>query len=77
MSPSGLSLFVVDSVAKEDLAKLIKVTVPFLLVEIAAWMTVIYFPKIALFIPHLFGFRYWQATSNKLSWRRYESGLAD
>jgi hypothetical protein len=68
---------VVCSVAKVDLAKLIKVTVPFLLMEIAALMTVIYFPKIALFIPHLFGFRYRQATSNKLSRRHYESGLAD
>ncbi len=34
-----------------------EVTVPFLLVEIAALMMATYLPKIALFIPHMFGFR--------------------
>jgi tripartite ATP-independent transporter DctM subunit len=55
--PLGLCLFVVCSVARVDLVKLIKATVPFLLVEIAALMTVTYFPEIALFIPHMFGYR--------------------
>lgn len=55
--PLGLCLFVVCSVAKVDLVKLIKVTIPFLLVEIAALMIVSYLPGIALFIPHMFGYR--------------------
>ena len=57
VTPMGLCLFVVCSVAKVDPVKLIKVTVPFLLVEIAALMMITYLPEIALFIPHIFGFR--------------------
>jgi TRAP-type C4-dicarboxylate transport system permease large subunit len=40
-----------------DLIKLIRVSTPFILVEIGALMVVTYFPQIVLFIPHLFGFK--------------------
>jgi len=40
-----------------DLVKLIRVSAPFILVEIAALLIVTYFPQVVLFIPHTFGFR--------------------
>jgi tripartite ATP-independent transporter DctM subunit len=55
--PLGLCLFVCCSVARVDLIKLIRVSTPFILVEIGALMIVTYFPQIVLFIPHLFGFK--------------------
>jgi len=55
--PLGLCLFVCCSVAKVDLIKLIRVTTPFILVEIGALLIVTYFPQIVLFIPHMFGFK--------------------
>ncbi len=54
--PLGLCLFVVCSVSKVDLMKLIRVNMPFLLVEIGMLMIVTYFPQIVLFIPRLFGY---------------------
>ena len=54
--PLGLCLFVVCSVSKVDLLKLIRVNMPFLLVEICMLMIVTYLPQIVLFIPHLFGY---------------------
>jgi TRAP-type C4-dicarboxylate transport system permease large subunit len=55
--PLGLCLFVVCSVSKVDLIKLIRVNTPFLLVEIAMLMIVTYLPQIVLFIPHVFGYK--------------------
>jgi TRAP-type C4-dicarboxylate transport system permease large subunit len=55
--PLGLCLFVVCSVSKVDLIKLIRVNTPFLVVEIGMLMIVTYFPQIVLFIPHLFGYK--------------------
>jgi len=55
--PLGLCLFVCCSVARVDLIKLIRVSTPFILIEIGALMIVTYFPQIVLFIPHLFGFK--------------------
>ena len=55
--PLGLCLFVVCSVAKVDLMRLIRVTLPFLAVELAALLLVTYVPAIPLWIPHLFGFK--------------------
>jgi len=54
--PLGLCLFVVCSVAKVDLMRLIKVITPFLLVELVALLIVTYMPAIALWIPRLFGY---------------------
>ena len=54
--PLGLCLFVACSVAKVDLVKLIKATIPFVLVEIIALLLVTYFPGMVLFIPRLFGY---------------------
>lgn len=54
--PLGLCLFVVCSVSKVDLLKLIRVNMPFLLIEIVMLMVITYFPQIALFIPRLFGY---------------------
>lgn len=54
--PLGLCLFVVCSVAKVDLMRLIKVITPFLLVELIALLIVTYMPAIALWIPRLFGY---------------------
>ena len=55
--PLGLCLFVCCSVANVDLIKLIRVTTPFIVVEIGALLIVTYFPQIVLFIPHMFGFK--------------------
>lgn len=55
--PLGLCLFVCCSVARVDLVRLIRVSTPFILVEIAALFIVTYFPQIVLFIPHSFGFK--------------------
>jgi C4-dicarboxylate transporter DctM subunit len=55
--PLGLCLFVCCSVASVDLIRLIRVSAPFILVEIVALLIVTYFPQIVLFIPHTFGFR--------------------
>ncbi|MBU2261943.1 MAG: TRAP transporter large permease [Proteobacteria bacterium] len=55
--PLGLCLFVVCSVAKVDFTKLVRASIPFILVEIAALFVVTYFPFLVLFIPHFFGFR--------------------
>ena len=55
--PLGLCLFVCCSVASVDLIRLIRVSAPFILVEIVALLIVTYFPQIVLFIPHAFGFR--------------------
>lgn len=55
--PIGLCLFVVCSVARVDLVRLIRVSRPFILVEIVALLIVTYFPQIVLFIPHFFGFK--------------------
>jgi C4-dicarboxylate transporter DctM subunit len=55
--PLGLCLFVCCSVASVDLIRLIRVSAPFILVEIIALLIVTYFPQIVLFIPHTFGFR--------------------
>jgi len=57
VTPIGLCLFVCCSVARVDLVRLIRVSAPFILVEIAALLIVTYFPQIVLFIPHTFGFR--------------------
>ena len=46
-----------NNLSRSRAKNLYEVTVPFLLVEIAALMMVTYLPKIALFIPHMFGFR--------------------
>ena len=54
--PLGICLFVVSSVAKVDLMKLIRASLPFVFVEIAALMIVTYIPEIVLFIPRFFGF---------------------
>ena len=55
--PLGLCLFVCCSVARVDLIKLIRVSTPFILVEIGALLVVTYFPQIVLFIPHFFGYK--------------------
>lgn len=55
--PLGLCLFVCCSVANVDLIKLIRVSTPFILVEIGALLIVTYFPQIVLFIPHFFGYK--------------------
>ncbi len=55
--PLGLCLFVCCSVAKVDFIKLVKVSAPFVLVEIVALLIVTYFPQTVLFIPHLFGYK--------------------
>jgi tripartite ATP-independent transporter DctM subunit len=55
--PLGLCLFVCCSVARVDLIKLIRVSTPFILVEIGALLIVTYFPQIVLFIPHFFGYK--------------------
>jgi len=55
--PLGLCLFVACSVARVDLMRLIRVTFPFLLVELIALLLVTYIPAIPLWIPHLFGFK--------------------
>jgi tripartite ATP-independent transporter DctM subunit len=55
--PLGLCLFVCCSVARVDLIKLIRVSIPFILVEIGALLIVTYVPQIVLFIPHLFGYK--------------------
>jgi tripartite ATP-independent transporter DctM subunit len=54
--PLGICLFVVSSVAKVDLMKLIRVSLPFVFVEILVLMVVTYFPGIVLLIPRAFGF---------------------
>lgn len=54
--PLGLCLFVVSSVAQVELIRLIKVTFPFIMVEIVTLFIITYFPQIALFIPHLFNY---------------------
>ena len=55
--PLGLCLFVVCSIAKVDLMRLIRVIVPFLLIELVALLIVTYVPAIPLWIPHMFGFK--------------------
>ena len=55
--PLGLCLFVSCSVAKIDLTRVIKATLPFLAVELATLMLVTYLPDVILFIPHLFGYK--------------------
>jgi hypothetical protein len=57
VTPIELCLFVCCLVARVDLIRLIRVSVLFILVEIAALPIVTYFPQIVLFIPHTFGFR--------------------
>ena len=54
--PLGLCLFVVSSVAKVDLVRLIRVSTPFVLIEIVTLLLVTYWPSAVLFIPHAFGF---------------------
>ena len=55
--PLGLCLFVVCSIAKVDLMRLIKVIFPFLMIELVALLIITYVPAIPLWIPHLFGFK--------------------
>jgi len=55
--PLGLCLFVSCSVAKIDLTRVIKATLPFLAVELVTLMLVTYLPDVILFIPHLFGYK--------------------
>ena len=55
--PLGLCLFVVCSIAKVDLMRLIKVILPFVMIELIALLIVTYVPAIPLWIPHLFGFK--------------------
>ena len=55
--PLGLCLFVVCSIAKVDLMRLIRVIFPFLMIELVALLVVTYVPVIPLWIPHLFGFK--------------------
>jgi tripartite ATP-independent transporter DctM subunit len=54
--PLGLCLFVCCSVSKVDFVDLVRVSTPFILVEIVALLIVTYFPGIVLFIPHMFGY---------------------
>ena len=54
--PLGLCLFVCCSVSNVDFVQLVRVSTPFVLVEIVALLIVTYFPGIVLFIPHMFGY---------------------
>jgi len=55
--PLGLCLFVCCSITQIDFVKLVRVSIPFILVEITALLVVTYFPQLVLFIPHLFGYK--------------------
>ena len=51
--PVGLNLFVIQSVAKTDLAPVIKGVLPFFLIMILSVVILYLFPQISLFIPNL------------------------
>ena len=51
--PVGLNLFVIQSVAKTDLAPIIKGVLPFFLIMILSLVILYLFPQISLFIPNL------------------------
>lgn len=54
--PLGLCLFVVCTVANVGLTRLIRVTLPFVMIEIVTLLIITYIPGLSLFFPHMFGF---------------------
>jgi tripartite ATP-independent transporter DctM subunit len=54
--PYGILLFVINAVTRIPLAEIIREVWPFLLVLIAALLTLILFPGIVLFLPRMFGY---------------------
>ena len=54
--PLGVCLFVVCSLSRISIARLVRAIIPFLLVEIGILFLVSYFPMTALLIPKLLGY---------------------
>lgn len=54
--PLGLCLFVVCTVANVGLTRLIRMTLPFVMIEIVTLLIVTYIPGLSLYFPRMFGF---------------------
>ena len=54
--PVGICIYVGSALANLQVEKVIKATIPFILVLIAVLVIVTYVPKISLLIPEIFGF---------------------
>lgn len=53
--PLGVCLFVTSSIAKVNLAQMVRPLMPQFLVLLAVLIIITYFPQVSLFLPHLFG----------------------
>lgn len=53
--PLGVCLFVTSSIAKVNLAQMVRPLLPQFLVLLVVLIVITYFPQVSLFLPHLFG----------------------
>ncbi|MGG2197100.1 MULTISPECIES: TRAP transporter large permease [Paenibacillus] len=53
--PLGVCLFVTSSIAKVNLAQMVRPLLPQFLVLLVVLIIITYFPQVSLFLPHLFG----------------------